>query len=126
MQADANRYGESVFITSILEILPEASTSQEISDREQHYTHQAHAYGKCYNPRLAVLRKSERVCLICGSVWPYGKNMCATHYTAWLQVVKKGYEISPENYIAYRKNLKKWYWQKDFIKWYTNQKGKQS
>jgi group I intron endonuclease len=101
-QADANRYGISAFIFKVIEVMPDTSTNEEISEREQYHTTQAHKFGKCYNPKLVVLRKGNRRCLICGNKWHYSKDMCQSHWQGWKQATKTFPDIQPSDYIKFK------------------------
>lgn len=108
LQADANKYGSSVFICSIIETLPSSSTNEHITAREKYYTDKAHKYGKCYNPISPIERPSrDRKCLVCGRSMFYSKNMCWTHYQHWKKQIKKEHRyIQPEEYIQWRNQYK--------------------
>lgn len=101
LQADFNKYGISSFTFSVLEVLPNSSTNQQISEREQYFTGLAHLNGQCYNRPLALLRPiKNRTCAICGSRWHYSKDMCKTHYDGWRRAQKRGFNFSPAEFIA--------------------------
>jgi group I intron endonuclease len=101
MQADANHYGVSVFVCSILETMPDTATDEEITEREQHHTDQAYKSGKCYNHRYTTIRRdTHRRCQICGERH-YSKNMCEYHWARWKRYAKTQKDIRPDDYIAY-------------------------
>lgn len=100
MQRDANVFGISVFICTILEILPPTSTDDEIFQREKLYTEIAHQRGKCYNPKYPRSRAqcSIRTCSLCNKRH-HLRGMCDVHYRKWRSMVRKGVDIDAEDYI---------------------------
>jgi len=104
LRQDANKYGPSVFIFSILETLPDSATEAEMFEREVYYTRQAHRHGKCYNPKDPRVRHGcpKRVCSICGGT--HRSNwMCAQHLMEWQDFSQNVSKISSEDYIQLTK-----------------------